>query len=1114
MTASVTISARRGSRHAKIEGTRVHFSAHQCFAFDGGRDDLACIDKLAAFLATKPGLALYGTGPLLAYLLEHAPGLVGRLQGVIAFGPPTTPPPAGLRALDAADLPASVETVFLCETQTFPRLQMRRRLPARIEVVEPGILAEIARDVVPARAWTPIERHIYPIDIPEISLPPGKDLILMDCPARNLALMPNGLAYVNNALKKSNVSFAVFDLDIVTYHRFHVRRLFDEGGRVVLGSGRVLPLDPWQAEHYDLWNEPEVIDYFMPIIVEAADAIVAARPHILGLSVQQCSEAYSRRLVNLVRERHPDVVVVVGGFSCYNADIGLKAFPEADYMCIGEADLTVGPLMEALAAGERPHNQAGVVSRFDNPKVPFIPAPMPHDLSSLEPPKYEWFDISFYRNFNGYQLTPIIASRGCRWSRCTFCAERFYWRIRDPKEFADEIELLSSQGCTLFMFNESDLNGMPEKVLEICDEIIRRNLNVKLTGQLRIHKKSDRAYFQKLRQAGFVALRFGVDAFSENALRLQKKGYTTEMVSQNLRDCWEAGIFTEVNWVIGVPGETDADVEEGIALILANRQYIGRLANINPLILVNGGVYWLDPEGHNIVFREPKEQLYERNPRVIPADLWYSTEPYIDAQVRKERFDRIVIALHDAGFPVGEWAARVIEDVKYARDRNRAGGARSSAAAPDAKETAASAAQGNVAAASGGKANAAPAPAAVAAAPEKAGVVGAELPRLVRELPTHNVVFFKGRYYGLPKALGDIDLARDDVSGRPGVVIDTDENAVVAELELVAKWADSRGHFDAQEKQKAEGSYFKAGSALGEGRQEALVEQPAILRFDGQDYAVNRAELERGLAPGASAPPPAGSAEERLAAPSDRRSPWHRAFNLLPAAARAEIRRAILLERPLEPQDQSTRITGLDLAATALRGLARRARARGLGALIGRSVTAGAGERVPGSDIVIHNVVSKGAVADLLRTIGNYNLVQFDGGFYGCPHGTYIDWSDFDPAVIPNLICARTSKEATQLIEQALGKGSTTPGARTAAAGLAAAAAESYPVPVLLETIGDYNIVGYEGWIYGIPLTVGALDLTETDVTELPGVIKDVARDVVVNEINYLIERERAVAAE
>ena len=143
--------------------------------------------------------------------------------------------------------------------------------------------------------------------------------------------------------------------------------------------------------------------------------------------------------------------------------------------------------------------------------------------------------------------------------------------------------------------------------------------------------------------------------------------------------------------------------------------------------------------------------------------------------------------------------------------------------------------------------------------------------------------------------------------------------------------------------------------------------------------------------------------------------------------------------------------------------------------------------------------------------------MQFDGGFYGCPHGTYIDWSDFDPAVIPNLICARTSKEATQLIEQALGKRARRRRCEARRRPRASRRRHRRATPspeVLLETIGDYNIVGYEGWIYGIPLTVGALDLTETDVTELPGVIKDVARDVVVNEINYLIERERAVAAE
>src|SRR5271169_3748906 len=669
----VMLGVRAGHRTMRLDATRVVFSPHQCLRFDDSAEQRWCIEVLADKLVKQPGLALYGAGPLLAEFARRRPDVIAASRVLLIDPEDRAEETFGLRVMTPEALPDEVRTVFLCETLALPRYRMRRRLPARVTVIDAEILGEIGGERLPLRAWTPIPKHIYPIDVPEIELQPDLDIILMDCPARNLALMPNGLGYVHNALSRSNVRFQTFDLDIIAYHRYHINRLFDEGGQIALPDGREMPVDPWQAEHYDLWADPLVLDHFRPLIHEAAAALIEARPKILGLSVQQCNEAFSRELVRLVKAERPETIVLVGGFSCYNADIGRRGFPDCDYMCIGESDLTVGPLVEKLARAERPRNLPGVLSRFDTPDFRFLPAPMPHKLEQLSFPRYDWFDLSLYRNYNGYQLTPIIASRGCRWSRCTFCAERFYWRIRPEEEFVDELEWLVDQGCHLFMFNESDLNGNPEKLLAICDEIIRRDLNVKLTGQLRIHKKSDRAFFDKLRAAGFVALRFGVDAFSVNTLRLQKKGYTPDIVRRNLRDCWEAGIYTEVNWVIGVPGETPADVEEGVALILENRRYIGRLANINPLILVNGSVYWIDPAAHNIVFRRPKEELYDRYPRVLPADLWYSTHPYIDAAVRRQYFERIVLALYEAGFPVGAWANRIIDDVKTGRDRNRIG---------------------------------------------------------------------------------------------------------------------------------------------------------------------------------------------------------------------------------------------------------------------------------------------------------------------------------------------------------------------------------------------------------------------------------------------------------
>lgn len=670
----VHLKLKRGDEVIQAAGVRVVFSPHQCFRFDDGREDRRCVDLLVDHLLRVPALAVYGATPFLAYLLKHRPDLRAAVRVLVVDDAVTAEAAAfGFPIATPKTLPAGLETIFLCETRTFPRIQMKKRLPEGLPVVEPTVLGDIAPDRLPLRAWTPTPKHIYPIDVPEIEFESGLDMLLMDCPARNLALMPNGLGYVHNALKKSNIRFQTFDLDIVTYHRYHIDRLFDQGGTIVLSDGKRMPADPWQAEYYDLWDTPAVVEHVRPIIHEAAAKIVAARPKVLGLSISGCNNAASRELVELVRAGAPETVIVVGGYACYNPNIGLNSFPECDYMCIGEADLTVGPLIEALARGERPKDVPGVLSRFDTPGRRYLPAPMPHELERLEFPKYEWTSLSVYRNYNGYQLTPIIASRGCRWARCTFCAERFYWRIRPAEEFVDELEWLVDQGCHLYMFNESDLNGNPERLLEICDEILRRGIRVNLTGQLRIHKKSDRAFFQKLRAAGFVSLRFGIDAFSENTLRLQKKGYTTEMVSQNLKDCWESGIFNEVNWVIGVPGETDADVDEGVNLILKNRPYIGRIANINPLIIVNGGVYWLDPEAHGIVLHGSKDELYAKHPHAIPADLWHSVNPYIDANVRRKRFEYIVRRLHEAGFPVGAWAARIINDVQTRKDVNRVG---------------------------------------------------------------------------------------------------------------------------------------------------------------------------------------------------------------------------------------------------------------------------------------------------------------------------------------------------------------------------------------------------------------------------------------------------------
>ena len=481
----------------------------------------------------------------------------------------------------------------------------------------------------------------YPIEIPPIDFLPKQDFILLELPPRYMPMMPNGVGYVHNILKKMGIPFQTLDLNIVFYHLYHAMRILGGNEKIILPSGSPMPEDPWQITDIDKWNDPEVLQYFEPQIQDVIDGLVEAKPKIVGLSLNGLNLKIAREVVKGLRRGLPEALVLVGGHSCVYPDVGPRHFPDFDYMCIGEADLTLEPLVKSLLAGERPKDLPGILSRYDSPGRVWEPAPLLEDLDAVDYPTYEWTDIRVYRTFDGNQLIPITASRGCCWSRCHFCSERFPWRRRSPKKVVEEIEWFANRGGRVFHFNESDVNGDPDALLAICDEIVKRKLKVSLTGQLRIDKRSNRDFFNRLRAGGFVALRFGVDGWSINTLRLQKKGYPLSLVEQNLRDCYESGIRVAVNIVIGVPGETDEDIQESINNMLHNKNHFHLLENIHTLILSHGSEYYEHPEHHHIRFRGDKKELYERFPDMIPPHLWYSLDPYIDHEVRLNRMRMI-----------------------------------------------------------------------------------------------------------------------------------------------------------------------------------------------------------------------------------------------------------------------------------------------------------------------------------------------------------------------------------------------------------------------------------------------------------------------------------------
>jgi len=504
-------------------------------------------------------------------------------------------------------------------------------------------------------------RVIYPIRVPVARVQQELDFLLLHLPPFD-GVLNNGLAYVHNALLRAGVRFQTVDANILVCHRYYQWRSL---GRILaIGPGGCqIPDDLWGSDDHSQWERPEIVDFFWPEIRNLLEQIALRRPKAVGLSVHSSNRPLNKRFVQELRALAPEVLVVVGGYDCAHVESGPFLFPDFDYMAVFEADLTIGPLVKAIAQGERPKDLPGILSRFDTPGRAWEPAPLLEDLDSVDFPRYQWIDPAVYHCLYRHpsNVMPISASRGCNWSRCRFCEECFPFRSRRPMKVADELEEWIHRGAAAFYFFESDVNGDPATLHAICSEIIRRGLRAHLAAQIRVDKRSTLEYFQHLARAGFGHLRFGVDGWTDHILKLQRKGYNMELVLQNLRDCHAAGIRVGVNLVVGVPGETDEDVEETIENLVRAKDFLYGLEYVYPLGLRCASEYFRNAEQYKIFFRGGKEAVYRQRRDYVPEDLWYSEDPYIDQTVRTQRVLRICEAIRRRGVTLGPAAERFLQ---------------------------------------------------------------------------------------------------------------------------------------------------------------------------------------------------------------------------------------------------------------------------------------------------------------------------------------------------------------------------------------------------------------------------------------------------------------------
>ena len=275
----------------------------------------------------------------------------------------------------------------------------------------------------------------------------------------------------------------------------------------------------------------------------------------------------SRNLINLVRERFPDAVIVVGGEHVTALpEYCLQDCPAIDYCVLGEGEQSLLELVDAIDDGSNVQEVPGLCLRRDGEAIRTQPRARLRGLDELPRPAWDLLPVASYldnRVMSGIDFgrsMPILASRGCPFS-CTFCSNPVMWgplwRAWEPEAVVDEMaDYVAKYQATNFDFY--DLTAIVKKqwIVEFCNLIIERGL--KITWQFPSGTRTealDDEVTKLLFASGCKFITYAPESGSEEMLTRIKKKISKPKMLQSMRDAVRNGLNVKASLILGFPDE-------------------------------------------------------------------------------------------------------------------------------------------------------------------------------------------------------------------------------------------------------------------------------------------------------------------------------------------------------------------------------------------------------------------------------------------------------------------------------------------------------------------------------------------------------------------------------
>lgn len=288
------------------------------------------------------------------------------------------------------------------------------------------------------------------------------------------------------------------------------------------------------------------------------------RPDIVGITSVTMTFLNAVETLKIIKDFNNDILTVMGGpHVSFCAEESLNSYKQIDLVVRGEGEETIVEIVKCYNSSKNWSDVKGIAFRSPDGIV-FTDERNLVDVNSLPLPARHLLPLGRYRALH----TPIsmTTSRGCPF-KCIFCVGRKMVgskvRYRDPLSVVDELELLSKLDFPQINISDDLFTAKKSHCIAICEEICKRGLKIKWSSFARVDTVNLEV-LEAMKKAGCTTISFGVETANLEILKTIKKGITLEKVRKAISLCSQVGILPHVSFILGLPGETKATIQETI----------------------------------------------------------------------------------------------------------------------------------------------------------------------------------------------------------------------------------------------------------------------------------------------------------------------------------------------------------------------------------------------------------------------------------------------------------------------------------------------------------------------------------------------------------------------